>query len=342
MQEEFKEYKKELSKYWDEPVISDKKNWVNYSEDKKTRTKVGFESKEIEIETIASSPEEAQKKLRLALAKSVVTDTVQAEKQDELSQRIKKAIGKIGAVVTEKIKTEQILSNIVFNKPPTTKDVVKYVKDNIDMKKVKVSTTKKAPQEKVYKAVVKLPSDMPIKRSKQYVKEVHKNATRFELSPSLVFAIMETESSFNPRARSHVPAFGLMQIVPRTAGVDSYNFIYKENKAPSPEYLYDGNRNIEMGTAYLHILYYRYLKKIKNPKSRLYCTMAAYNTGSGNIAWAFTKKFNLSKAAPKINAMTPDEVYAHLRRNLRWPEAQNYLKNVNNRMKKYKKVFKES
>jgi len=133
-----------------------------------------------------------------------------------------------------------------------------------------------------------------------------------------------------------------MQIVPRTAGVDGYYYLFKKKKAPSPEYLYDGKRNIEMGTAYLHILYYRYLRKIKNPTSRLYCTMAAYNTGAGNIAWAFTKKYNLTKAAPKINAMSPQQVYTHLRKNLRWPEAQNYLKNVNNRMQKYKKVLKES
>jgi len=459
LEAEFKEYKKELSKYWDDPEISDKKNWVNYSKDKETRTKVGFESKEITIETIASSPEEAKKKLRRALALTVTADTKQADERDELEQRIKKLSKGKPDFVNKKIKPEPILSTVVFNKPPSKKDVIKYVDTHINMKKVKVEKAKdgvpikvaklekatkkakkaaaleakkaqaakekaareaaelqallkRAAQEeklaklaknkadaeakkeaarrakekaelkaaalrlakqkaqerikraklakkkanlkikelqakktkkpKVYKMVVKLPQNMPIKRSKQYVKDVMKHAHRFKLAPSLVFAIMETESSFNPRARSHVPAFGLMQIVPTTAGVDGYNYVYKKKKAPTPEYLYDGKRNIELGSAYLHILYYSYLRKIKDPQSRLYCTMAAYNTGAGNIAWAFTKKFNLNRAAPIINKMSSDEVYKHLRKHLRWPEAQNYLKNVNRRMLKYKKVLNEA
>mgnify|MGYP000229736931 CR=1 FL=1 len=83
-----------------------------------------------------------------------------------------------------------------------------------------------------------------------------------------------------------------------------------------------------------------YLKKIKNPESRLYCTIAAYNTGAGNIAWAFTRRNNVSMAAYKINAMEPEQVYNHLLSNLKYDEPKHYLKRVRTRMGSYKKAYK--
>ena len=96
-----------------------------------------------------------------------------------------------------------------------------------------------------------------------------------------------------------------------------------------------------MGSAYLYILYYRYLKKIKDPQSRLYCTIAAYNTGAGNIAWAFTHKYNMNVAAPKINALSPTQVYDKLLKDLRFDEPKNYLKRVKRRMKVYEVAYKD-
>jgi membrane-bound lytic murein transglycosylase C len=151
---------------------------------------------------------------------------------------------------------------------------------------------------------------------------------------------MHTESCFNPRARSYVPAYGLMQIVPHTAGVDSYKFLYKIKKIPSSTYLYNSTNNIKLGSAYLHILYYNYLKDIKNPISRLYCTIAAYNTGAGNVAWAFTHKYNVKKASKIINKLTPNEVYQKLLQNLKYDEPKHYLKKVTKRMDIYHKLYK--
>ena len=65
------------------------------------------------------------------------------------------------------------------------------------------------------------------KRVERYKDEIFKQSERFGIDPAIVFAIIHTESSFNPKARSHIPAYGLMQLVPKSGGRDAYNYIYK-------------------------------------------------------------------------------------------------------------------
>jgi soluble lytic murein transglycosylase-like protein len=48
----------------------------------------------------------------------------------------------------------------------------------------------------------------------QLLKNVHYEATRAQLSPELVLAVIEVESNFNPYAISHAGARGLMQVMP--------------------------------------------------------------------------------------------------------------------------------
>ena len=100
--------------------------------------------------------------------------------------------------------------------------------------------------------------------------------------------------------------------------------------------MYDRDQNIEVGTTYLNILYFSYLKGVKDPLSRLYCVIAAYNTGAGNVSKAFIGTKKLRNALPVINSKSPQQVYDHMIKNLPYEETQNYLKKVVTRMPKYK------
>jgi len=156
-------------------------------------------------------------------------------------------------------------------------------------------------------------------------------------------------------ARSYIPAFGLMQVVPQSAGADAYKMLYGKKKILAPSFLYNADNNILIGSAYLKRIYYGYMRKIKNPLSRLYCTIAAYNTGAGNVACAFNSTtkdykgrtkcirsrgdYDIIKASSKINSMSPNEVYNYLLKNLRYDEPKHYLKRVTKRMYIYKKVL---
>jgi membrane-bound lytic murein transglycosylase C len=169
----------------------------------------------------------------------------------------------------------------------------------------------------------------------RYRNTVVHEAKAHNVSPSLLYAVMETESSFNPRARSAIPAFGLMQLVPRSGGMDAYNHVYGEKVLLDPEYLYDPSRNVELGAAYLNLVYTRYLRHIKDPRSRLYCTIAAYNTGAGNVARTFVGTNSVPQAAKVIDTMTPDEVYEYMRNNLPYEETRRYLEKVTKAQKKF-------
>ncbi|MDT8338190.1 MAG: murein transglycosylase domain-containing protein [Sulfurimonas sp.] len=338
LQKEYDEYKKELSIFWEEPIMSTKKRWVAYSEDKKTRTDVDFENETIVVETIASSEQEANEKLKKALANVITIDTKKAHERDPLEQRLTR-VKKPSSFADTKIEPEPILSTVIFDKEPSKDALISYVNEKTKDKNIRSSSSKKVKGARVYTLNISMPSDAMLKRSRVYYDEVKKQSLKQNIPLPLIFAVIHSESSYNPRARSHVPAYGLMQIVPKTAGIDSYLFLYKERKLLSESYLYDSKNNITMGSAYLHILYYKYLSKINDPKSRLYCTIAAYNTGAGNVAWAFTKTNNMHKAAPIINALTPDEVYDALLRDLKYDEPREYLKKVSKRMTSYHKAY---
>lgn len=167
------------------------------------------------------------------------------------------------------------------------------------------------------------------------IDDIRHMSEEYDVPMSIILAIIETESSFNPRATSPVPAFGLMQLVPRTAGIDAFNLVHGEKKVVSPEYLYEKRNNLELGTAYFHILTNRYLRGVSNATSRFYCAVASYNTGVGNLSRTFTGQKRIRKSLDAINKMTEDEVFDFLVENLPADETRRYLKKIVKRKKKY-------
>jgi len=334
----YKAYKKNLAKVWEKPKLSTKKEWLLYAKDKKSRTDVNFANETITVEAVAKTPQEAKQKLQVALAKAVTINTRQVQENDPIEKVVKK-ITQTKMIQNAKVTAEPILAPIIFKTKPTKKSVAAYVNKHITQQNIKVLPSKKIKDAFVYKVKIKMPKGALYKRSHLYYAQIKKASKKQAIPLELTFAIMHTESYFNPRARSHIPAFGLMQIVPKSAGIDAYFYLYKKKKLLSSSYLYDSANNITIGTAYLHLLYYRYLRKIKNPQSRLYCTIAAYNTGAGNIAYAFTKHYSMHKAAALINKLSPSQVYAKLQKDLRFDEPKRYLKNVKKRMQLYHRLY---
>src|SRR5581483_7614788 len=176
--------------------------------------------------------------------------------------------------------------------------------------------------------VVKMPmvANFEQKKAEKYRASVTRFAEQYKVSPSLVFAIIRTESNFNPFAVSAVPAYGLMQLVPSTGGRDAYRLAKGSDTVPSKDYLLDGDQNIELGAAYLNVLAFNQLEHVSNPVSREYCVIAAYNTGAGNVYRTFSK--NQQTALAEINRLEPGALYDRLRAKLPYDETRQYLLRV--------------
>ncbi len=167
------------------------------------------------------------------------------------------------------------------------------------------------------------------KQAEKYRPLVDKFAQTYNISPSLVFAVMRTESNFNPFAVSPAPAYGLMQLVPSSGGRDAYKRAKGSDTIPSKQYLFDAENNIELGVAYLNVLAFNQLDEVTDPVSREYCVISAYNTGAGNVLRAFGgSSKNRDAALRDINQLSPPAVYDQLRKRLPYAETRQYLYKV--------------
>ncbi|MDR1360047.1 MAG: transglycosylase SLT domain-containing protein [Deltaproteobacteria bacterium] len=158
-------------------------------------------------------------------------------------------------------------------------------------------------------------------------------ARKYTLAPSLVLAIMHTESNFNPLAVSAGSALGLMQIVPETAGNEVYRYLRGARGEPTMETLFSPESNIHYGTAYLHLLARRYFHEVIDPASREMCVIAGYNGGPGAVLRLFDPDREVAVA--RINALTSEEVYATLTTRMPNLETRRYVEVVLEHQRSY-------
>ncbi|HKM66307.1 MAG TPA: lytic transglycosylase domain-containing protein [Candidatus Acidoferrum sp.] len=95
-------------------------------------------------------------------------------------------------------------------------------------------------------------------------KLVREAAERHNVDPALVRAVIETESNWNPAAKSRKGAVGLMQLIPTTAQRFGVNDAYNPGQ------------NVDAGVRYLKVLLERY-------RGNLDLALAAYNAGEGAV-----------------------------------------------------------
>ena len=154
-----------------------------------------------------------------------------------------------------------------------------------------------------------LPAAIRIKYPDTYREAVSFYAAETDLSPSLVFAVICTESGFRPDAVSKKGAVGLMQLLPATAQfvAGKYGFDYLENYLTDPEY------NIRSGCYYLRYLFNRF--------SEEQTVLAAYNAGEGRVReWLKEQNCDRLKQIP-------------------YPETAAYVEKVKKIEKRYKKIY---
>jgi len=108
----------------------------------------------------------------------------------------------------------------------------------------------------------------------KYKAYVEMYAKEYAVEEALVYAVIKAESNFDSNAKSHSEAYGLMQLLESTA-IEMANEIGEEEL--EAEVLYDPQKNVRIGTAYIRKLLDRY-------DGNYVLALAAYNAGIGNVA----------------------------------------------------------
>lgn len=290
----WKKHISEIDKIWGEARVSTKKEWIKYSKDKKTYSRVNFDEKNggyIELKTIESRK---MKKLKV------------------------------------KYKLEKQLRAIKLEKDPyTNKNLLDGMVETTEKMEIKEDKAKNG--KKIYLMRVPLKKNHFEIRRERYKNLIKEKALEIGVEPELVMAVVHSESSFNPKARSNAGAYGLMQLIPRYGALEGYEYLYKRKKIIKAEELYNPEKNIEYGTAYLKRLQTTYFNNIKDEKKRKYMVIAAYNWGPGIVKRKIENKL-------KIEKISKEKLYRYIRRHSP-TETSNYLERVTSREKIYKDYF---
>ncbi len=334
----FKEYTVQIENKWGTKNIltSSKKEYVMYDQKYSSRSSVDFENGTAKVEILlteveAKNPKRIEQKLKEQVALLVVakggTDPLEIKNNVTPDEK---------PILAEQVVTRE-------GKPVTERSAKQFAEQMIQPAQVtqELITGKDGIKRVVIGVQIPLVPNHVKKRAADYREIVKKESDKYGIDITLVFAIMHTESYFNPKAKSPVPAFGLMQLVPKSGARDAFFFAHKKDTLVTGEYLYIPENNIELGTAYLTKLLTIEFRGVKDLRSKIYCAISAYNTGPGNVAKAFTGKRNVTQALPQINAMTADQVFDYLKKNLPFEETRSYVAKVSERMGIYDEWSKE-
>lgn len=143
-------------------------------------------------------------------------------------------------------------------------DIYRYVDESGVACYTDAPLNKKA--ERVIKSDISTPGggEAGTREKRDFSGIVRDKANKYDLDPSLVHAVIKTESNGNPKAVSRKGAMGLMQLMPTTAS---------DLEVRNP---FDPEENIDGGTRYLRYLIERF-------GGDLTLALAAYNAGPKTV-----------------------------------------------------------
>lgn len=152
-----------------------------------------------------------------------------------------------------------------------------------------------------------------------YSEYVEKAAKNYNLDKNLIYAVIRTESSFNPDAGSSAGACGLMQITGDT--FETYMNIRGESEKYSPDDLFDPAINIDYG-CYI-------LRDHLNTFGDEECAVAAYNAGPNSVL-TWLNDSNISTDGKTL-----------IVENIPYDETRDYVKKVEDAKRRYKELYGE-
>lgn len=303
-----------------EVLIAGPKDYVKYTDQYQTRSHINFDAGSITIETISATNSVA------SLRQAIITTLLMG---DDASNTDLYSDANDIQISREPLLYGQVLDNT--GQPIRWEGRAASFADYLLQNRLQKRTSG---LHVIWSVTMQLVPNHLDKRAHKYLPLVRKASERYGIEESLILAIMQTESSFNPYAVSRSDALGLMQVVQHSAGRDVFKMKGKWGQ-PSRSYLFDPEQNIDAGTAYLSILKNSYLAGIENPTSKRYAVITAYNGGAGSVLRVFSS--DRDRAVGIINSMSPSDVYQTLTTKHPSGESRRYLYKVNTAQKNYRR-----
>lgn len=338
LRERYAEYAAKIREEWgSDAALPDGVTLVEYDDELGSRRVVDYETGVAEASVLIETDEDpTSESVRERLAREIEGMLTQGPDQRDL-EKLAEEPGEPERsgepILNDQVdlggQTPEAFARVVAAGPPSLSPVARAEGQTVTETTTETTTVTR----QVVTVQFNLLPDHVERRARTFAPLVEVHTESFGVDAPVVWSVMETESAFRPRAKSHVPAFGLMQLVPWSGGRDAYRYVYKEDRVVSEEFLYQPNENVQLGTAYLRLVYDNYLKWIDDSRTRLWATIASYNTGSGNVIRAFGR--NRTEASRAVNAMSPTQAFEHMRRNLPYAETRDYIVKVRDKSAKY-------
>ena len=341
-QQRFEAFRQAMTARWGTFRERTQKNWVEYTDGGDARWEVDFEEGEVILE-IAQRPGESeavlQQRLQSALRELALSGGTQTGMPGDESRVLGVPVleGQLPQLTAESSDAEiEALARGAERVPVIPALRPEPVPDETaEPAPAPAPAPLPAPAPALLRLNLQLAPQHLQVRAERIRDELLYAADGWNHDPALLLAIVHTESFFNPTARSHANALGLMQIVPASAGRDVYRHLNGRDGIPGPALLFDPATNLIYGAVYLDMLRSRYIRGVQSAVVHEYLIIAAYNTGAGNVARAFTGSTNISRAVQRANRMTEEENLRHLLRHLPYQETRDYLPKILERRAQY-------
>ncbi|MCG3864059.1 MULTISPECIES: membrane-bound lytic murein transglycosylase MltC [unclassified Photobacterium] len=313
----------QVKKQWgdDEFLQAGKHRYVKYFDGYRTRAHIDFDNGKIYVSTVAQYAPEVTLKKAIEETLLMPADPSQVDLFSDKSIPLNGKPFLLGQVKDQ--------DNQDIQWPWRAGRFADYLIEN----KLKMKPLKRG---NAYFVEIDMVSDHLEQREYQYADIIKRASKQYGISEELIYAIVKTESSFNPFAVSHAGAYGLMQVIPKTAGADVFKLVKNKPGIPTKDYLFDPANNIDTGTAYFYILKNRYLKEVRNPTTKHYSMISAYNGGTGGLLSTFDT--DRKRAMDKLNQLQPDQAYWALTNKHPKLEARRYLEKVLNFQKEFQSL----
>ncbi len=311
-----------IEKRWgrDQLKMAGRTNYVKYIDNYLSRSDISFSEGKITVETV--SPTDPKAHLRNAIITTLLTPDDPAGVELFSSKNI-----------TLANKGEPFLYQQVVDQDKQPIQWSWRANRYADYLIANHLQVKQVGFKKAYYVVIPMVKNQVEIRGNRYADIIRRASRKYDIPEDLILAIIKTESSFNPYAVSWANAYGLMQVVPATAGRDVFRMVKNRPGDPTPEYLFNPENNIDTGTAYFYLLKNHYLKDVRHPLSLEYSMISAYNGGAGGVLNTFHS--DRKRAMQDLNSLQPNQVYWALTKKHANAEARRYLEKVT----KFKKEF---